>query len=141
MMPRTPRNPGSGKRPVNTPASRIPAGGEGWGGPAKGASVSRLREAGDPESDAVRALSRDPEHLAFKEALQANMLAVQIEIARAGEAEANRLNAADKVLDRLGGKPKQQTDITSAGERIGYVIEAPAEAPDADAWAAQHRPH
>lgn len=141
LMPRKPRNPGSGKAPHNGPASGIPAQGAGWGGAAKGASTSRLREKGDPESDAIRALSTDPAHMAIKEAVEAEMLGVQIEIARTSSFEGNRLTAADKVLDRLRGKPKQQTDITSNGERIGYVIEAPAEAPDAEAWAAQHRPH
>ena len=43
-MPRTPRNPGTGKAPVNTPAQGAghggPAAGRGWGGPAQGAHVS-----------------------------------------------------------------------------------------------------
>lgn len=43
-----------------------------------------------------------------------------------------------KAADRLDGAPVQ--DVTSKGERLGYVIAAPAESEDADAWARQHQP-
>lgn len=122
---------------------RFPKGnGAGWGGAAKGASTSRLRDAGDAYSDAVRALKDDPAHRAVKQELQADMLAIQIEIARNGETESNRLNAADKVLDRLGGKPRQQTDVTSGGERLqSYVMIVPPEADSVEEWEAAGQRH
>lgn len=136
------RDPKTGRFPRGNGAGHGgPRNGEGWGGSAKGASTApRLGPAGDPESDAIRALLRDPANMEAKAEFQAEMLAIQIGIARGGESEANRLNAADKVLDRLGGKPKQQTDITTGGERIGYVIPAPPESPDAETWAQQYQP-
>jgi hypothetical protein len=33
--------------------------------------------------------------------------------------------AADKLLDRIEGKAVQKSDITSKGDRLGYVIAAP----------------
>lgn len=47
--------------------------------------------------------------------------------------------AAKDLLDRIM-PPETKTDLTSGGERLGYVIAAPAEAEDADAWARQHQP-
>ena len=47
-MPRTPRNPGSGKAPVNTPARNEPATGDGWGGPPNGEG-NRQAGPGRPE--------------------------------------------------------------------------------------------
>ncbi|HEV7457332.1 MAG TPA: hypothetical protein VGN96_11215 [Roseococcus sp.] len=134
-MPRTPRNPGSGKRPVNTPASGPGAGS--WGGPAKGASTSRIKP-GDP--DGIRALRWDADNIAHKEEIAAQMRGVLYYVALKGEGEAARINAADKLLDRIEGKAVQRQDVTSKGERLGYVITAPAEAEDADAWARQHQP-
>lgn len=47
--------------------------------------------------------------------------------------------AAKDLLDRIA-PPESKTDVTSNGERLGYVIMAPAEAEDAEAWAKQHQP-
>ena len=118
-----------------------PKAGAGWGGPAKGAAELRpLAPKGDPYSDAVRDLSHAPDVLANAEQVKAQMRAVLYQIALAGEAEAVRMNAADKLLDRLEGKPVQRQDLTSKGERIGYVIAAPQEAESSEAWAKQHQP-
>jgi hypothetical protein len=54
---------------------------------------------------------------------------------------AARVAAATALLDRAWGKPTQAVDMTSKGERVGYVIPAPAEAKDATEWATQHKPH
>ena len=53
-MPRTPRNPGSGQAPFNGPArgAKDDKNGPGWGGPARGASTSRLDKM-DPEKAAA----------------------------------------------------------------------------------------
>lgn len=49
-MPRVPRKPGSGKRPVNTPARGVAASGDGWGGSPKGAGQAPGNKlAGRPE--------------------------------------------------------------------------------------------
>jgi|LakMenE01Jun11ns_1017448.scaffolds.fasta_scaffold9765144_2 hypothetical protein len=47
--------------------------------------------------------------------------------------------AAKDLLDRIA-PPESRTDVTTNGERLGYVIMAPAEAEDAEAWAKQHQP-
>jgi len=60
-MPRTPRNPGSGKAPVNTPASGGPASGVGWGGPARGSGgdkPAQPRTAADSQRSAE--IAADP---------------------------------------------------------------------------------
>ena len=72
----------------------------------------------------------------------AEMAALLLGIARD---EANppqvRVDAANKIIERAEGKPAQSVDMTSKGEALGgSVIAAPAEAPDADAWAKQHKP-
>ena len=99
-----------------------------------------LEPKGDPESDAIRALIRDPKNEEAKRPLRELAYGVWVEVCK-DQQHPQRVVAAEKLMNRIDGMPKQQTDITSGGERIGYVIEAPAEAPDADAWAAQHRPH
>jgi hypothetical protein len=58
-----------------------------------------------------------------------------------GAPPAARVAAATALLDRAWGKPTQAVDMTSKGERVGYVIPAPAEAKDATEWATQHKPH
>jgi hypothetical protein len=47
--------------------------------------------------------------------------------------------AAEALLNRIM-PPESKTDVTTNGERLGYVIMAPAEAEDAEAWAKQHQP-
>ena len=141
-MPRV-RNPGSGKPPHNGPARGSggdkPAGGYGWGGPAKGAHRN-LAPAGDEYSDAVRALANDPKVQEAKAPLRELAMSVWVEVCR-DVAHPQRVVAAEKLMDRLDGKAKQQTDITSGGDRLGYVIAAPTEAADAEEWASQHKPH
>lgn len=126
---------------------RFPKGnGAGWGGSAKGASTSRLVASDDPDaqaaaySDAVRALSHDPKHAEAKQPLRELALSVYVEVCQ-DKAHSHRLYAAEKMLARIDGQPTQNTDITSKGERVGYVIEAPPEAPDAETWTQQHKAH
>jgi len=132
-MPRTPKRPGSGKPPHNGKARGQPATGMGWGGEAKGAG-KRV------PLDEVRPLRWDPANQERKEEIAAEMRGVLYHVALQGEAEQSRINAADKLLDRIEGKPVQRQDVTSKGERMGYVMTAPAEAEDAEAWARQHQP-
>lgn len=136
-MPRTPRNPGSGKAPSNAPAR-----GAGWGGPAKGASTTRLKPRGDAESDRIRTEMHS--HAAWtqerRERVADEMRDLYYGVAKDdAEPTPNRIAAADKLLDRIEGKAVQRTDVTSKGERMGYVIEVPPEAPDVETWERQAR--
>lgn len=117
-----------------------PKAGAGWGGAAKGHAPRPLAPAGDEYSDSVRAKAHDLDILANAEQVKAQMRAVLYQVALAGEAEAVRVNAADKLLDRLEGKAVVKQDVTSKGERIGYVIPAPPEAEDAAAWTERYKP-
>lgn len=103
--------------------SGIPAKGKGWGGPAKGASASRI-DAGEA-GDAIRAQRWDPAKLADAAAVEAEMMGVLYTHALGAENEHARIAAADKMLDRLKGKPKQATDVTSGGAPITIITGVP----------------
>ena len=113
--------------------SGIPAKGKGWGGAAKGAGTKA------PVA-AVQPLSNDAAYMANKDQAAEQMRAVLYGVAISGDNEHARIAAADKLLDRLEGKAVQRQDVTSAGERIGYVIAAPAESESVDEWARDHAP-
>ena len=95
--------------------SGIPAKGAGWGGPAKGASTSRIKP-GDP--DGIAAMSRNPAVMADKAEAAEQMRNVLYGIALDGENEHARIAAADRLLDRLEGKPLARNDLTSGGEKV-----------------------
>ncbi len=101
------RDPKTGRFP---PRPQAPKGGTGWGGAAKGASTSRITP--DAHGEAIRALSRDPANKAHKEHLAAEMLAVVVDVARNGDAETARIQAADKAMDRLIGKAMQRSEVS-----------------------------
>ena len=114
-----------------------PGKGEGWGGPAKGKGHRFVKGdtlAGRPTKDvsAIKAATREERLTALKEHI--------LELALTAERQETQLTAAVAYLDREEGKPVQRQDVTSKGERVGYVITAPAEAEDADDWARQHQP-
>jgi hypothetical protein len=143
-MPRKPRNPGSGKAPYHGPSKGPgiggPRAGAGWGGPASGGNS--LKNTDDPATQRRRSMLRfDGEHQARKEEVAAEMRGVLYDIATEAPETMARLNAADKLLDRIEGKAVQKSDITTKGDRLGYVIAAPQEAADAEEWANQHKPH
>jgi hypothetical protein len=112
-----------------------PKGGTGWGGEAKGASTSRITA--DAHGEAIRALSRDPANKAHKENLAAEMLAVVVQVAREGDAETARIQAADKAMDRLMGKAVQVAQLEHGGPGA-FVIMGEPETEDASAWQAKH---
>jgi hypothetical protein len=89
------------KRPAVS--TGLPAMGAGYGGEARGYSRPAITDA--DQAAALSALGRDPAHRAAREALRAEALAVQVRVMREGEHEHVRVMAADKVLDRLGGRP------------------------------------
>lgn len=76
--------------------------GAGWGGPAKGASTSRI-DAGEA-GEAIRALARDPANKSLKDEMRADLWARLHHIALNGETETVQVTAADKLLDRIDGK-------------------------------------
>lgn len=94
------RDPKTGRFPPRPAAQK---GGKGWGGPAKGASTSRV-------NDEVRALRWDKDNLAQKEEIAAQMRHVLYDVALNGDADASRINAADKLLDRIEGKATQRLE-------------------------------
>lgn len=107
--------------------SGIPASGPGWGGPANGASASRIKP-GDP--DGITRLARDPAHMSAKDALAEEMTAIIVDVARDETVPPQtRVIAADKVLDRVQGKPIART-VTTTVDDISQLtdIELAAEA-------------
>src|SRR4051812_2941486 len=88
-----------------------PAGGAGWGGPARGASSSRIKR-GDP--DGIRALRHDPERMTAKVQRSAELENTLYEVALHGATEMLRIAAASKLLDRLEGRSVARTVSTSA---------------------------
>jgi hypothetical protein len=51
------------------------------------------------------------------------------------------LQASVAYLNREEGMPVARHDMTTQGQRIGYVIPAPPEAESAEAWTEQYKPH
>lgn len=124
-MPRTPRNPGTGKRPVNTPAS-----GPGWGGAAKGAgngsepvTITRARVVG-PLTDEEKALAEEAR-------------ATYVHFMRDVTNPVYALAAAEKLLDRIEGKAIARTVTPDSAPE--WFIEGAPEAEDMDAWQDQAR--
>jgi hypothetical protein len=112
-MPRKPRNPGSGKPPHNGPArggpAKGPANGPGWGGPAKGKGT------GGPASG-TEATGRPAMHdnlAAIADCEEA--LRKMTDIMRTAEFEGLQPAAAEKLLDRLEGKPRQAVEMSGKG--------------------------
>ena len=111
-MPRTPRNPGTGKAPHNGPAANAGKGGDGWGGHPKGASTAKPIDS-TADGDAIRALRHDPANVAAKAVLSGAMRQVLFDVAtNAGEPGPSRVNAADKLLDRIEGKATQRSEVS-----------------------------
>lgn len=124
------------------PPSGIPAGGKGWGGAASGKAAKAFdaehQPPGEVKAAGMQAAAEIKARLAEKrEALVAKLL----HLAEHAENEAVQLQATNAALDRLMGKPAASVDVTSKGERTGYVVAAPFEAETAEEWTAQHKPH
>lgn len=56
-----------------------------------------------------------------------------------GELDPKVIAAVKWASEHGYGKPAQAVDVTSGGERLSYVIESPAKAPNGTAWAAAHK--
>lgn len=104
--------------------------GAGWGGSAKGAGN---RKAGPGRGHTHRTVADLMIAAGCRQIAAERWQAILDNPAHPKHAE-----MVAKAADRMDGAPSQ--DVTSKGERIGYVIPAPAEAEDATAWAEQHKP-
>src|ERR1700691_1049858 len=109
------RNPGSGKAPVNTPASGIPAKGagkgDGWGGEPKGAGSGAQRKLFTSEDNPAKKpgwkerLSRG-KRLAKEEVKRQKQMRDMIgNLALNAEREETQLSAAVAYLNRSEGMP------------------------------------
>jgi len=106
--------------------------GAGWGGPAKGPGN---KGPGPGRGITNRSVADLMAAAGARELAAERWLAILNDPAHPKHAE-----MIAKAADRMDGAPTQHQDLTSGGQRLGYVITAPAEAEDADAWAEQHQP-
>lgn len=91
-----------------------PGKGPGWGGPAKGAGTRYVKGEVQP----LQGQGRTPAVLADKAVAAEQMRQVLYGIALEGENDHARIAAADKLLDRLEGKPLARSDLTSGGDKV-----------------------
>ena len=108
--------------------------GAGWGGPAKGAG-NHDAGPGRPRKEAAEVIAMAKE--ARSAALKDQLLTLAFE----AEREETQLQASVAYLNREEGMPVARHDMTTQGQRIGYVIPAPPEAESAEAWTEQYKPH
>lgn len=124
------------------PASGIPARGEGWGGDAGGLKPefsAEYQPAGEAKSAGKEAAKTARDVAKTHAVAMAELLAA---IAKDPTAPpGTRVDAANKLIERAEGKAAQSVDMTSRGERVGYVIPVPPEIEDAAEWATRHKPH
>lgn len=97
------------------PKGNGPGKGAGWGGPAKGASTSRIKP-GDPAG--IQAMSNDADVKARAAARNAQLKEHIYQLALGAEREETQLSAAVAWLDRDEGKPMQRQDVTSGGDKV-----------------------
>ena len=112
-MPRLPRNPGAGKAPYNGPA-RAPQddrSGPGYGGPSRGASSAPASIQTAPTFDGSPVVKSS--WRLRKDALGEKAMSVwEGVLDNPGETTTNRIVAAEKIMDRVDGKPKQTQEHT-----------------------------
>lgn len=109
---KTAKAKGSGKRPVNTPASGIPAKGPGWGGQARGAAMNRPGKHPDftPETAAeYQAMPVNVDRKALKLQRSLEMEDIILSIAKDTEQHGSvRMQAAAKLYEMYNGKPVER---------------------------------
>jgi hypothetical protein len=111
-MPRKPRNPGTGKAPVNTPAS-----GAGWGGPAKGAGSDAPTRATGPKFAPGNTLGGGPgDRAALRRAQHEEHLDL-LYLAALGKKRIDpvQVKAAEVFRDSTVGPPRQ-TQVNINGD-------------------------
>jgi hypothetical protein len=117
-MPRTPRNPGSGKPPYNGPARGVGIGGDakgaGWGGDAQGEGRP-LAGIDDATSNAIRALARDPKAQDAKAVFRERVLTTIADIMVNGDSDSARVTAALGLAKKIGLQDEPaETRVTGA---------------------------
>lgn len=104
------------------PPSGIPAGGEGYGGPAKGASTSRFDAQNQPSTEA-KMIGREvaAEVRARIAARRFEIVDKMIHTALHGEA-AQSNQAGIFLINQIAGTPAQSVDLTSDGGPLTVVV-------------------
>lgn len=122
-MPRIPRNPGSGKAPVNTPAraTREDKAGAGWGGAAKGAGKTRFDALPPEQLAAIQDLARDPKHMEAKAAVREAVLMTVMDIMLNGDSDGARVTAALGMAKKVGLQD-EPTETRHTGADGGAVV-------------------
>ena len=119
-----------------------PPRGEGWGGAASHGAHVPFDARPQPTPDAKReghAVAKTAKELAIP--LRQEMIDIIARVARSPKTPPQTvIDAANKLLNRSDGTPSATVDVTSNGQSLGYVIAAPAEVPEAEEWATQHKP-
>ena len=122
------------------PPSGIPARGDGYGGPAKRSPPREAFNAENQPSPEEKAAGHDVAK-EVRDRIAARRFEITdrlIENAINGSEQGSN-SAGQYLLNRLGGTPVASVDLTSGGKPMGYVIPAPAEIEDAEAWAKLHK--
>lgn len=138
--PRKPRGFERGGKAFKSMPSGIPAMGEGLHGPASGKPPEAFTADNQPSPEAKLAgvdVAREVrERIAAKRFPIVDRL---IDTAINGSETASN-QAGMYLVNQIAGTATANVDVTSKGERTGYVIAAPIEAETADEWATQHKP-
>lgn len=123
-MPRGGARPGSGRKPgdPNHPRKGKGSMGPGWGGPARGASDSRI-DCGE-YGDMVRALARDPANIEAKQEARELYLGTLVNVMVSSDQDAAKVAAADKFADRVDGKTRQEISGPNGGPITSLTITA-----------------
>ena len=111
------------KAPLPGDPNYRPAGGKGWGGPAKGKGAAPLFTSDAQPSPDAKVAGREA-RAAMRERLEEVRMEVAetyIEALRNGD-PAQKLAAADKILDRLDGKPPQAITGADGGPQVTRMV-------------------
>lgn len=119
------------------PPSGIPARGAGYGGPA---SPEKSFAADNQPSPEAKAAGHDVAR-EVRDRIAARRFEITDRLIHnaINGTEQGSNSAAQYLLNRLGGTPVASVDLTSGGKPMGYVIPAPAEIEDPEAWAKLHK--
>jgi hypothetical protein len=115
-----PRPPTSGTRKGN---------GAGWGGPAKGAGGHRPLTAFTADNQPTPE-AKSAGHLPIADMQEIKEFYTE-RMRDKADSSINRIAAADKLADRIAGKPKQAIDATFPGGTLKIIGGLPDELPDA----------
>lgn len=124
-----------GGRPKGDPNHQRRGNGAGWGGPAKGQGNAAKGLPGPGRGITGRSVAELLAAAGAREEAADRWLDILRD-----PAHPHHATMIVKAAERMDGAPVQRQDVTSAGERVGFVIQAPVEAKDSAEWAKQHAP-